>query len=117
MPSKFDLSNTYPKIVSNNEFVLDLNQGDFRFFNQWMTNQVTQSYSVRVQERNRLDLVSFNTYGTVELWWLIGQFNGIVKFTDVQPGMLLNIPSLTQLESYMQTIRTVKNGQSIAIRQ
>lgn len=117
MANKFDIGNNYPKIVSNGEFILDLNQGDFRFFNQWMSNRSTSSYTVRAEDTNRLDIISYTIYGTVDLWWLIGQFNGIVKFNEVQPGLVLNVPSIIHIESYIQVIRSMKNGQSIAIRQ
>ena len=117
MPGKFDFSNTYPNILQDTEYVLDLNQGDFRYFNQWMANQTTLSHTVQAHEVNRLDLISYIEYGKTDLWWLIGQFNGIVKFSEVQPGIVLNIPSVTQIESYMQIIRSMKNGQSVAIRQ
>ena len=117
MARKFDLSNVYPTVINNLESVLDINQGDFRYFNQWMANKTTLSYVVQSHEVNRLDLISYTNYGTPELWWVIGQFNGIVKFSEVQAGLVLNIPDMAQIESYIQLIKSIKNGQSVAIRQ
>lgn len=116
MAKKFDMSNAYPKILSDGEYVLDINQNDFRYFNQWMASRTTSSHIVQAHEALRLELISYKEYGTTDLWWIIGLVNGIVKFTEVQPGITLQIPSIPQIESYMQLIRAIKNGQSVAIK-
>jgi phage tail protein X len=42
---------------------------------------------------DRLDLLAYNYYGTVEYWWIIAEANGIGKgsFT-IPPGLRLRIP-------------------------
>ncbi len=46
-------------------------------------------------ETSRLDLISFEYYGTVDYWWLIAEANDIYfPLTDVVAGMTLRIPPL-----------------------
>lgn len=51
---------------------------------------------IEVTTTDRLDLISFNYYGTPEFWWLIANANGIGKGTMyVKEGAILRMPSTT----------------------
>ena len=52
------------------------------------------------------DLISFDKYGTTRLWWIICLYNGIVDPTfDIKSGVVLRIPSLEGIKSYLAKIR------------
>lgn len=117
MAGKFDRERLYPVIDRDNTQVLDFVLFDFRYINQFLSTKSFRQHQVTSIEEGRLDLISYNEYGTVELWWLIGMINGIVDpFVDVTVGLLLNIPAITDIESYLQVIRTIKRGQNSVIR-
>jgi hypothetical protein len=117
MAGKLDFSFIYPTTLRSNETVLDITLGKFRHFSQFMSGQITKTHIVQAHEEGRPELISFNEYGTTELWWIILQVNGINSAMDVTPGQNLSIPSVVQVESYFQLIANMEKGQSSAIRQ
>lgn len=47
----------------------------------------------------RLDLIAWEVYQSVDMWWVIGYYNGIVNpIFDLTPGKKLKIPSLTDIQ-------------------
>jgi hypothetical protein len=52
-------------------------------------------YTVTQSTESRLDLISFIHYNTVDLWWLIAQYNDILDpFEEIVMGRVLLIPAL-----------------------
>lgn len=44
----------------------------------------------KVKARDTLNLISYNLYGTIELWWLIAKINNITDATmTLEPGWVL----------------------------
>ena len=54
---------------------------------------------VQDSEVNRLDIISFNHYGTPWLWWAIALANGYIDPFVVNQGDLLRIPPLHVLNN------------------
>jgi len=54
-------------------------------------------YQMTAGEVNRLDLISYRFYKTVELWWVIAQANGIGNPRRVPAGTVLKIPPIEQI--------------------
>ncbi len=72
-----------------------------------ITKKLTTSKKHRVapDEAGRLELISYREYGTVELWWLIGTYNGIIlPLEELVEGTMLEIPSLSSIEDYYRTL-------------
>lgn len=58
---------------------------------------------------DRLDLLAFQYYGDVELWWVISQANDIEPGTlNVVPGIQLRIPQ--NLESIYSDLETINRA-------
>jgi hypothetical protein len=59
--------------------------------------QVTQAWE------GRLDLLSYELYGTVDLWWAVAELNHLVDpFTEVVSGVQLRVPSRDRLLNLTQ---------------
>ena len=48
-------------------------------------------------EEYRPDLTSYRTYGIVDYWWLIMEFNGIYDIYDYKSGLNIRIPNANNL--------------------
>jgi len=64
-------------------------------------NENVTTYSTHVISQafeGRPDLIAHKVYGSVALWWVICQFNGVVNpFTDLYVGKLVKVPDYSQL--------------------
>ena len=56
-------------------------------------------FTVTIKEENRLDLVSYQMYGTPLYWWVIAEASGIKDPMTVPVGTVLRVPSPTSLFS------------------
>ena len=54
-------------------------------------------YTVPKNLENRLDTISFNFYGDVNLWWVIALASNIKYSLEVPKGTVLRIPPLQTL--------------------
>lgn len=76
----------------------------------------SHNHTVTADERYRLTLVSYREYGTVDLWWVIGAYNGIVNpLTDVLPGTVLAIPSRSSVDGYFRTLRQTVGSEYVVL--
>jgi len=58
-------------------------------------------YMVKQQFIGRIDLISYDVYGTVDLWWLILLRNNIIDpINDIEVGDVLKIPSISDYYDY-----------------
>lgn len=63
---------------------------------QVVIEQSTDDKFFRVTDKfeNRLDLISYKYYKTVQLWWLIAYASNILNPFDVPVGTVLRIPTI-----------------------
>lgn len=54
-------------------------------------------HQVTASESNRLDLISYNLYGTPMLYWVLAEANNIYDPTSVPAGTLLRAPSRSRI--------------------
>ena len=59
-----------------------------------------QYIPVNTRYENRLDLVAYDYYNNVNLWWFIALASDIRNPLDVPEGTTLRIPPLTTLYTY-----------------
>jgi len=58
-------------------------------------------YMVKQHVMGRVDLISYEVYGTVDLWWLILLRNNIIDpLSEISVGDILKIPSLGDYYDY-----------------
>lgn len=61
----------------------------------------------------RLDLIAWQVYGKVDMWWVIGYYNGIVNpLFELVPGKTLKIPRLTDAQFQLEVNATSINQAS-----
>lgn len=65
-------------------------------------------YLVKQQDSGRPDNISHAKYGNPNFWWIIMAYNGIMNFRDIQAGVTLRIPLMSQVLRIMSDI-TGKN--------
>ena len=64
------------------------------------------NHIVTLEEQKNLPLISYRWYKNINLWWIIGMYNGIADiWLEVLPGQVLQIPSLTSVENYFQRVK------------
>ena len=67
---------------------------------------VVGTHVVTLEEQKNLPLISYRWYKNINLWWIIGMYNGIADiWLEILPGTELKIPSLTSVENYFQRIK------------
>ena len=58
-------------------------------------------YRTDEHDVSRPDLISWTNYGTVAYWWIICLVNNIQNpLSDIEVGMILKIPHLTDIYSF-----------------
>lgn len=62
-------------------------------------------HTVNQEEENDLPLISYKFYETVELWWVIAQYNNIVNpLADVPVGLELRIPTKESVDRELRQL-------------
>lgn len=52
---------------------------------------------VKASDQNRLDIISYNYYGTSLLWWIIAEASGITDPFNIPVNTVLRVPSISSL--------------------
>ncbi len=60
-------------------------------------------YQVTDATNKRLDLIAYQYYGDVRLWWIIAEFNNIGNPLEIKSGTILRIPTYERVQ--MEVIR------------
>jgi hypothetical protein len=61
-------------------------------------------YVIENQYRHRPDLLAYDTYGSVKLWWVFIQRNMTVlkdPIYDFEPGVVIFLPKKTNLQKFL----------------
>lgn len=53
----------------------------------------------------RIDIISYDIYGTTRLWWVLLFYNGIYSFYDVKRGTTLSYPSMSSVENLILSLK------------
>lgn len=67
-----------------------------------------QNHAVTQAERGAPDLLSYEYYGTEELWWVIMAYNRLILPREITQDKLLKIPDLSQVMSIVSD-KTIDN--------
>lgn len=59
-------------------------------------------------EVNRPDLLASNIYNDTQYWWLLLEYNNILKFTDLKVGKEINYFNIDDLENLYYTLKTAQ---------
>jgi len=60
----------------------------------------------KYRANGRIDLISYDIYGTVNLWWVLLMYNKIYSFQDVISNTKLYYPSKNAIENLILSLKT-----------
>lgn len=67
----------------------------------------TELTTYKVKEGDNLNIISYNIYGTIQLWWLLAKINNITDATlKLQPGWELYTLNKTNVNQILNALRT-----------
>jgi hypothetical protein len=69
-----------------------------------------QSSYVVTSSENRIDLISYEIYGDVQYWWILLVYNNLIEPENIPGGTLLLYPSLSDLEQFLFTLKTLESA-------
>lgn len=87
----------------------DVSTGSYDYFHSLYNNiryQISTSsvYKIKADDVANLPGISFRVYGTVDLWRVILEYNGLNDpINDIEVGMVLNIPSKSEVASLLSS--------------
>lgn len=59
-------------------------------------------FTLRASEAGRPALISYRAYRTVDLWFVVNEYNGIMHHLELVQGMKLVLPSLASIDSLLR---------------
>lgn len=65
-------------------------------------------YSVPVEEEYKPDLIAWDSYKSVDLWWVILKYNNMGSNMELRAGTRIKIPDVTELTSVLLAQTTAK---------
>lgn len=72
------------------------------------------SYNVTAQDIDRPDLISYKLFGTVELWWMILDFNHISDPFSLSVGQKLRIPYVSAVNQIVSSFQNLPQQTAIS---
>lgn len=54
-------------------------------------------HTIKQEERGRPDYISWKNYETVDLWWVILEYNKMTSYLQLMEGITLKIPSYSDV--------------------
>lgn len=105
-----------------------LDRYDFAKFMEWTNDchDILNSYFVSklknmpsageyvVQaEEHRADLLSYNIYGDIQYWWVVMLYNNILDTEDIEAGLTVMYPSLSDLEDLFFSLKALERTEGI----
>lgn len=75
-----------------------------------LINSITQYTSIPYDGHSHITTISYQNYGTTTLWWLILKYNGYQNWWLIPNGAMLKIPSLPQIQNFLNQRVTVSNN-------
>lgn len=105
--ARYTISKFYPKSIVNGIQENDLLSN---YYNQYFKiKRDVGFYTLRDQDIYRPDLLSNSVYGSPALWWILFKYNNIDDvWNDLEVGMTIHIPSLSDIEDFLSSIRNLQ---------
>ena len=64
---------------------------------------VAYRFKLRASEAARPALISYRAYRTVDLWFVVNEYNGIMHHLELVQGMKLVLPSLADVDALLRS--------------
>lgn len=103
--SRYNRSNFYPKVIvdGKTEFNKTICEFGNSFYNRYFQIKRTMdNYTVKQQDLQRPELISFKIYGTIDYWWLLMKYNNIYDvWNDMYEGQVLSVPNKLDYDDFV----------------
>lgn len=66
----------------------------------------SRGYYVVQTEEYRPELISYKIYENTQYWWILLIYNDLPLLSDMVPGLVLNFPSLEDVEDLYFTLKS-----------
>ena len=101
---KYEKPYSYPLVSRYMKTRLILDEESGTEYHETVSNYVVKEnendkfITITNDNKNRLDIISFEQYGNVKFWWAIAIANNIIDaFTEIPIGTVLRIPAIPNL--------------------
>ena len=64
-------------------------------------------------DEGRPELLSFNIYGTMQLWWILMEFNDVIEVDELIATMNIKNPTLRNLEDLYFRLKALKKASEV----
>lgn len=80
---------------------------------QFVINETMNCQQFEVKVPSYLPNISYKFYQTTSLWWLLGRFNHLIfPLEEIQPGVILLIPSISDISKAINKVQGMSTGAS-----
>ena len=74
-----------------------------------------QSYNIHTfREGEHLPNIAKRYHGTTTTYWIIASYNGVIHPLDIEPGTILRIPRLQDIDQYLNLVNS-RIGETVTI--
>jgi hypothetical protein len=103
--SRNNRSNFYPKVTITDSDNNPVTINDFgnSFYNRFFeAKRPLTFYTIKSEDIQRFDLISYKVYGSQEYWWILAKFNDIQDvWNDLEEGKVLSVPDVLDIDDFI----------------
>jgi hypothetical protein len=103
--SRFNRTNFYPKVVIENSDGIDVNINEFgnSYYDQFFEiKRELTLYTIKQEDIQRPDLISFKIYGTDQYWWILMKYNQIADiWNEIVEGNIIYAPNVLDITDFV----------------
>lgn len=105
--SRYNRSNFYPKVVIKNASNAEVTINEFgnSYYDQYFEIKRELSvYTIKQEDLQRPDLISYKLYGTDQYWWILMKYNQISDpWNDIVEGNIIYVPDSLDINDFVLT--------------
>jgi hypothetical protein len=74
-----------------------------------LINSIQDYFPYIYDGQEHITTISYKAYNTTTLYWLIVMYNGIMHPLEIEPGLILKIPKMTEVSRFFQEASAKRN--------
>ena len=99
------------------EKFMEFSEGTYDPLTSYFMNQIHElpegGYTAVRGEEGRPESLSFNIYGTMQLWWILMEFNDVIEIDELISDMNIKNPTLRHLEDLYFRLKALKKASEV----
>ncbi len=106
MNVKYSINNFMPVIeveYADGNIELRLDMLDRRLTR--MLSIITEWRPVLFDGTEHITTLCYRVYGNTTIWWVVMMYNGFVHPLEIEPGTVIKMPSLPQINEYLLAVK------------